>query len=420
MLKKKIIIVLLAALTSSTWVHAQSMDLDTAIEMAINNNLTIKIAQKDKDKAVIALKGSKAILDPTVTVSSSAGISETDDKGSTRNNKNSVALSMPIYSAGKNELNISKAEDNIQIMDLTLYRTKQDIKLDTTNAYYDVLEAQKIVKVDQESVSNYQEHLKNVQNLYGAGAIAKADLLRSEVELVNAEQTLIKDQNTYEVSLVKLKNIIRYKSKEELQLVDIATIDDEYKDLTPCQTIAKEKRPEVAKLKLAIIQAERDIKIAKADKKPTVSLSLGTNWDKAVLPSTDNNSWSATVSANWNVFDSNVTSSKVEQAEIDLEQSKLELDKQIDDIDTEVTQAYLNLKEAKKRFDTTGVAVKKAQEDFYIAKEKYKVGEGILLDVIDAQLALSTAQQNNIQAQYDYVKYKAQLENAMGDEVNHR
>lgn len=414
MLKKKVLIWLLATIAFPTLVNAQTLDLNDAVEMALDNNLTIKIAQKDKSKAESSLKGTKAVLDPAVTISSSAGISETNNKGSIRSNKNGVSLSMPIYSAGKNELKISKAEDDIQIMDLTLYRTKQNIKLDTTNAYYDVLEAQKILKVDQESVSNYQEHLKNVQNLYGAGAVAKSDLLRSEVELVNAEQTLIKAENTYEISLVKLKNIIRYKNQDELQLIDIVKMDDEYKELIACQTIAKEKRPEVAKLKLSIIQAEKDIKLAKADKKPTVNLSVGTNWDKAVLPSTDNNSWSANLSASWNVFDSNVTSSKIEQAEMALEQSKMELDKQLDDIDTEVTQGYLNLKEAKKRFDTTGVAVKKAQEDFYIAKEKYKVGEGILLDVIDAQLALSTAQQNNIQAQYDYVKYKAQLENAMG------
>ena len=59
-------------------------------------------------------------------------------------------------------------------------------------------------------------------------------------------------------------------------------------------------------------------------------------------------------------------------------------------------------------------AVNQAQEDYFIAREKYRAGEGLMLDIIDAQLALSTAQLNYISAQYDYARYKATVENAMG------
>lgn len=63
---------------------------------------------------------------------------------------------------------------------------------------------------------------------------------------------------------------------------------------------------------------------------------------------------------------------------------------------------------------TTQVAIAKAEEDYFIAKEKYKTGEGIILDILDAQLALATAKNNYINAQYDYAVNKAKLENAMG------
>lgn len=82
------------------------------------------------------------------------------------------------------------------------------------------------------------------------------------------------------------------------------------------------------------------------------------------MPSRDNNSWNAGVSASWNVFDSNITSAKIAQAEINVEQAKLELEKKSDEIDLEVTEAYLNLQEAQKRFKATGLAIKKAKEDF--------------------------------------------------------
>ena len=72
------------------------------------------------------------------------------------------------------------------------------------------------------------------------------------------------------------------------------------------------------------------------------------------------------------------------------------------------------MREAEARFNSTGQAVRQAEEDYFIASEKYRVGEGLLLDIIDAQLALSTARKNAISARYDYARYKAEVENLMG------
>uniref|UniRef100_UPI002FD8B049 TolC family protein n=1 Tax=Anaerospora hongkongensis TaxID=244830 RepID=UPI002FD8B049 len=94
--------------------------------------------------------------------------------------------------------------------------------------------------------------------------------------------------------------------------------------------------------------------------------------------------------------------------------ARLELESQEDAIELSVKEFYLNMKEAEKRRDTTQLAISKAKEDFSIAVAKYRVGEGVILDVIDAQLALTTAQNNYIAAQYAYADYKAKLENGMG------
>jgi len=84
-------------------------------------------------------------------------------------------------------------------------------------------------------------------------------------------------------------------------------------------------------------------------------------------------------------------------------------------IDLDLRKAYLNMREAEKRFTSAGDAVQQAQNDYYIANERYRAGEGILLDILDAQAALSTAQQNAISARYDYARYRAQVESIMGE-----
>ena len=81
-------------------------------------------------------------------------------------------------------------------------------------------------------------------------------------------------------------------------------------------------------------------------------------------------------------------------------------------------QAYLSMQEADKRLATTEMAVNKAEEDLYIAQEKYKAGAGTNLDVIDANLSLTQAKTNHIQALYDYNVSMAKLDKAIGTQVN--
>jgi len=104
----------------------------------------------------------------------------------------------------------------------------------------------------------------------------------------------------------------------------------------------------------------------------------------------------------------------VDAANTELKIAQATLQKDKNDIDLSVRKNYNSMREAEERFNSTETAIKQAEEDYFIAQEKYKAGEGIMLDIIDAQEALSTARQNYISAQYDYARYKAALEADMG------
>lgn len=391
-----------------------ALSLDEAVAMALNQNPQIKIAAKGEEKAAANLNAAKGANGFSISASSKFSISDGADQIYTNGNSNGITASMPLYTGGKNELNIDSKKDAITTSELNTERTQENIVLDTIKAYYDILEAKKTVDVDQESVDNYQAHLTNVQQLYAAGSKARVEVLRSDVELSNARQTLIKAQNSYDIAVSTLKNIIKMDRDEPLSLTDDFSYRVFDKDLYSCLDYAMVNRKDLQAAKLAVSVAERDIDIAAADKKPQVDVSVSTSWDKQVLPSSSDYNYTAGVSASWNLFDSNVTNSNIKAAKVAVEEATLELEKEQDDVDLAVRQAYLNMKEAEKRFTSTANAIKQAQEDNYIANEKYKAGEGLMLDIIDAQLALSTAQLNYISAQYDYARYKATLENVMG------
>ena len=394
--------------------YCASLSIDEAVQMALQQNTAVRITALGEDTAAAALRQAKGSKGFTVTANTSFSRSDKNNEGQVNSNSNGVTASLPIYSGGKNEANIDSSELGVKIARLNTDRQKENIKLNVVQAYYDVLQAQKQVQVDQSSVDNYQAHLTNVQQLFSAGSKARIDVLRSSVELSNARQTLIKQQNTYEVDLSKLRNILNMDPNEPLTLTQDFAYEAFPQELDSCVSYARQNRKDLQADTYTLGQKELAIKAAKGDLLPSVNLSVGASWEKQGLPSSDNHSYTAGVTASWDLFDSGITKAKISTAQTALEVAKLTLEQDQNSVDLAVRQAYYNMREAEKRFNSTQDAVTQAKEDYFIASEKYKAGEGLMLDIIDAQLALSTAELNYISAQYDYARYKAAVENAMG------
>ena len=393
---------------------AASLSINDAVQMALERNNSIKIADQDTKVATANLKAAKGANGVSVSLSSNLSGSDGAMSSFEKSNSNGISASIPIYTGKKNELNINNSEANLLKSQLDLERTKETVRYDTIKAYYDILEAQQNVNINQESVNNYQSHLTDVQNLYSGGAVPRSDLLRSEVALSNAQQSLILAQNTYDINVSTFRNIIKLDRAESVTLTDGFSYTPVKMSLNECLDYALSSRRDAMSSKLDLDIAKNNIDIAKAGYLPTVDFSLSTNWDKQPLPSSNDYDYRATVSANWNLFDSNITRANIEAAQAEYDRAGYTLSETLDNIDLEVRQAYLNMREAEKRFNSTALAVKQAEEDYFIATEKYRVGEGIILDVIDAELALSQARLNYSSAQYDYARYKASLEYAIG------
>jgi outer membrane protein TolC len=391
---------------------AAPLTVEQAVNMALENHLDIKKAINSEKQAEYALQSTKGSKGISIDASNTFYLNRINYPGNS--STSAITLSLPLYSGGKNEGNIAIAKTDVTIAGLSLLKTRQDVKLNTLSAYYDVIEAHKTQAVDQETVDNYVSHLNDVQAQYSAGNVAKSDVLRSEVELADAQQTLIKAKNSSEVAVNAFKNMIRWKSSEAIEFVEEFQYVPFKQTMDECVAVAKEQRPDIKKYQLAIDEAEKTVEVTKADKKPAVSLTAATGWSSSVLPEDDNKEIYVGVTTSWNLFDSQVTNAKVKKALSAVDTARLELTAQEDSVELAVKEYYLGVREAEKRIETTKFAVHKADEDYFIAEAKYRVGEGVILDVIDAQLALTTAKNNYITAQYDYVTYKAKLENAMG------
>ena len=391
------------------------LSLDEAIEMALAQNTARKVTKKGEDTAEAKVRQAKGSNGVSASLSDNLTTRKVEGASGTNTNNLSLSGSLPIYTGGKNQASIKSSEIGVDTARLATERGQENLKFSVIKAYYDALEAKKTIEVDQESVDNYQAHLTNVQQLYSAGSKAKIDVLRSSVELSNARQTLIKAQNSYEVKLANLRNYLNMDRDEPLTLTTDFFFERFDTPMSEAIAYAYGNRKDLQADAYVVEQRELDIKAAKAGFLPTVSLSVGAGQENAFgSSSSSSNNVSAGLGVSWNIFDSGVTKAKVDEAKIARDVARLNLQKDQETADLTLRTAYYNMREAERRLDSTGDAVGQAEEDYYIAKEKYRAGEGLMLDIIDAQLALSTAQLNHISAQYDYARYKAEVENAMG------
>lgn len=391
------------------------LSLDEAIEMALAQNTALKVTKKGEDTAEAKVRQAKGSNGVSASLSDNLTTRKIEGASGTNTNNLSLSGSLPIYTGGKNQASIKSSEIGVDTARLATERGQENLKFSVIKAYYDALEAKKTIEVDQESVDNYQAHLTNVQQLYSAGSKAKIDVLRSSVELSNARQTLIKAQNSYEVKLANLRNYLNMDRDEPLTLTTDFFFERFDTPMSEAIAYAYGNRKDLQADAYVVEQRELDIKAAKAGFLPTVSLSVGAGQENAFgSSSSSSNNVSAGLGVSWNIFDSGVTKAKVDEAKIARDVARLNLQKDQETADLTLRTAYYNMREAERRLDSTGDAVGQAEEDYYIAKEKYRAGEGLMLDIIDTQLALSTAQLNHISAQYDYARYKAEVENAMG------
>lgn len=396
-----------------------NLSLQDAINLALAQNTSLKVTQKGEDTAAATLSSARGKNGLTASVSDTLTTSKKSDSERSDSNGLSVSASLPLYSGGGNEAGIKSAEYGVESAALSTERARENLKLSVIKAYYDALEARRTVGVRQETVDKYQEHYTNVSQLYSAGSKARIDVIRSSVELSDARQNLIKAENSYEVDLAKLRNYLNISRSEPITL----TTDFSYEafgiEMDNCIDYAYRNRKDLLVDEYKLKQKEQSIKSAKAGYLPSLKVNLGLSQDNTFHPSSSNSHGaSAGLGLSWNIFDSDVTKAAVDSAQTEYDVARLNLLNDKETIDLDVRQAYYNMREAEKRFNSTKDAVAQAEEDYYIAREKYRAGEGLMLDIIDAQEALSSAQLNYISAQYDYARYKATVENAMGIGLN--
>lgn len=400
-----------------------ALNLDDAMLRAFQTNPTVSIAQYELDSARASYNAARQSRGISITASHQTKRYGNDDavevngnwtKGIGNKHSNGLTASLPIFTGGKLSGQIQKAKANFKYNEIGVQRTYNEMRSTVTSGYFDMLQADNMQKLSAESVTRLEDHLKNVQAQYDVGVVAKADVLRSQVELADAKQDLIKAENQYQLAEASLNRIVGLPMDTNLKLDNILVYTAYDRTMEDCLAYAAEHRPELEQAKQNVEAYKGALKVARSGHMPQVAASASQSWSDTNWPGDENGNWGVGVSVEMNVFDTGVTLSKIHGAEADLKNAEETYRDTVDSVNLDVRNNYLSLREAEKRISTTKLAVEQADEDYRIAQLRYMSGVGTNTDVLDAQVALTQAKTNYTKALYDYNTSKTALETSIG------
>ena len=332
---------------------------------------------------------------------------------------NALSAEFPLYTGGRIENTIEARRHGLSAADLTLENTKQTVKYQTTEAYYNVLQRKNLVKVAESAVRMSSEQLRLIEAQFSEGAVARSDVLQMQVQLANYRQNFVNAEGALAVAKKTLLAYVGLPRDAEIEATDAFSYEPFSMTLPECEAFALENRPDAAAAVYTVKSAEAQKDAAKAGYRPSLSAVASTNiGGKDPFRRNRSDAWEAGISLSWNIFDNMVTSANVNAAKSTAERAQAEAELLIRNVRLQTESAYIKMKAAEENIQAAAEAVGQAEKRYMIAEVRYQEGVDILLAVTDAQDKLTQARTNYYTALYEYNLNKAALAKAMGVPVD--
>jgi len=403
-----------------------NLNLDECLESAYEKNKTLLQLEERTRSAKYQIDEARSSFYPQFSFSGSytrLGELPSYDVGGgmkfslgTENNYNlSLSYQQPLFTWGKIRAGYDISKYNLSLTKEEYRNTKQDVKLNVVNLFYNILLAKELIKVREESIARTEDHLRTVQERYDKGYASEFDVLRVKVQLANAKPPLTQAKNLYQLTMNNLKNILGIDLADSVNLE--GTLDFEPVEVTQSQAeeFALKNRSELKSITHQKRIGQKALAVAKANNKPNLFGSANYEYKRPFYSLDEwETDWNINLLVSVPIFDGFFTRSKVRQAKSDLKQIDI-AEKEIQDfIKLEISQAISDLNLAKENILSQEENVKQAKESLRIAKVQYQQGMITNLEQMDTELALTIAETNYLQALTDYLIAKAKYEKATG------
>ena len=403
------------------------------VEEAIRANLEMQKSRKEIDAARSNKKAQRSNFFPTLNatyqfVRNDQEVSLGGFVGGFTTLRNQASLTagfkQPIFT-GFSILNQYKIADlGLDVAELSQILTRLDVIFEAKRVYYNVLKAQKLVEVSEDSVKLLEAQVDVARNFYEVGMTPLNDLLQTQVELANTKQELIVARNNLNVAESEFNVTLRRHVNAPVRLTAIQRYEPLMEEIDYYLGLAEKNRLEIKVNTLQVQIAEKELTISRKDFYPTVSLEgfyfkRGSNWDLSSESNEliDPDGWSIIGTASWDFWQWGRTSYGEREKRSRLAQARISKEQTLDLIRIEVEQSFLKARESEKNIVTVEQAIEQAEENMRITEERYKEQAATSTDILIAQNLLNRTRTNFFNALYDFKIARAFLQRAVGLEI---
>lgn len=287
--------------------------------------------------------------------------------------------------------------------------------LGVRTAFFTARAAKDLVGVARETLANQEAHLRQIQGFVAVGTRPEIDLAQARTDRANAEVQVINTENGYETAKAQLNQAMGVEAPTDYDVADdaLTPVDGEDLPLDALLAEALRARPDVSSLEGQARAQQATIGSVRGAYFPSLGVSAGLADVGPALDTTVLN-WNATAALTWNLFQGGLTRAQEREAQANLTGLEAQVAAIRQQVRLDVDQARLSVRAAKSALAAAGEALSNARERLRLAEGRYQVGVGSAIELGDAQLALTAAAAQRVQADYNLSSARAQLLRALG------
>ncbi len=333
---------------------------------------------------------------------------------------------------------LSAARNALQASRLRRVSTRQDVVLNTLRQFYEVVKATHLSRVANGSLQLARDDERRVRAMFDVGSVSKSDLLKAQVRSAQSELDSLTATQGVVIQRIALANLLGVAEAAVAEIDTTLTAEAKSFDGAALLAEAEASRPDLKAAEADLRSARSNLRSARFARLPYLSLSGSATFNSSSdsrfdQPLTDSTGseipgtratgntrseidhvYSARLALIWNVFDGLATDARNASARAQLIRAEEARDALHRNLQADVNQALIVHREAISRATVASRALDSAFENLKLTQEKYHVGSATILELIDAQVQLQRAQNDQVTALASIRVAEAQINRVRG------
>ncbi len=425
---------LCTTIVSMTFAQKRSLTIEESLTFGLENSKMLHASQMKSEYAEAKAREVSALLYPSLKVQASyqrlSSVTEfkipfpgipTIFPSIADNYVARASFQQPLFTGWKLQGAADNASYQAEATRSDVVKDKGELVFNIKSAYWNLFRAREIKRLADENITQVLAHLEDAENLLKQGLITTNDLLKVKVQLSSSRILQSDAVNNVQLAMIVFNSTVGLPLQTDIEITSPLTpTSKEFGELEQILIIAFTQRPEILAMESRIKASDAAVVSAAGGWFPQIFLSGNYTYSRPnqrIIPLQDEfkDTWDVGVSIQFDLWNSLSTVHQTSQAMSQREQNKDLLATLKDGVTLDVTQNYLNYRQAKERIRLSELSVQQASENHRMASEKFKAGLTTSSELLDAEVALLQSKLQLTQALVDHELMEARLSKSVGD-----